>query len=430
MRDQTAAAMPAQAPETVLPYDPDDWERRLAEARRRREAVLRRQAAMAAAQPDPVFAPGTRTAPRAVPPSSPASRRDPEDWQRRLAEARGIAGRHGSAPAPRPASRQRSPEETSPASPARAPAAGVGAALAPHPVPTPTPHTHTDQAGPAPAGFHDAQGHRPAPARTVLAGLGGLAAGVTLTLVSLGPADLPARSEERAAVPAMATAGIASVTPTVAGFAQPPATVTPAARSATADPLPPRTVPTLPPVAAARAASPAAPAGAVMAGPPPAVAGPTAPALAGLGEPPDTAPNRMDLPTPADALTSVHAPTVVAVPDLPAAATIPNAPVARPAAPPDRVAAADPTAPFVVVHTPRNPAPETAAPLAESRAAGWPVVAIDFTVSRSHLRIYHDADRDAAAALGARLGLPVRDFVGVVPAPPGLIEVWLAGGAG
>ncbi|WP_222626151.1 hypothetical protein, partial [Meridianimarinicoccus zhengii] len=91
MRDTNAVARPAEDPDTVLPYDPDDWERRLAEARKRREAVLRRRAAMAEADPGPAEAHDTAPA-AAAPPPPPVSRPDPNDWRRRLAEARGIAG--------------------------------------------------------------------------------------------------------------------------------------------------------------------------------------------------------------------------------------------------------------------------------------------------------------------------------------------------
>ena len=53
---------------------------------------------------------------------------------------------------------------------------------------------------------------------------------------------------------------------------------------------------------------------------------------------------------------------------------------------------------------------------------------VTFRISSNHVRFYHAADAEAAAALAAEIGGPARDFTTFSPAPPeGLIEVWLAG---
>lgn len=406
MRDTNAVARPAEDPDTVLPYDPDDWERRLAEARKRREAVLRRRAAMAEADPDPARTRDTAPAPAAASPPSPEVAPDPEVWRRRLAEARGIAATDGATPAP-----------------------AAPAATAPRPRPAPQAVAPSNPAKPDAAPVDDAPRYRAGTGRALLAGLGGLAAGVALTLVLVGP-DASTPTETRAADPVIAPAGIAAAAPTVTGLHEPPAVASPpASLPATADTVTALSTPTLPPVPGARAVVPRPPPDAVVAGPPPPATGIEAQGLNWLGRLPATAQRPAPLPAAADA---VPARSVPGQPPLPAlrgfSATL-MPPAARPstAPPPDGAAAPDPAAPFVVLHVPSAPAPGTGASLSESRAAGWPVVPVDFTVSRSHLRVYHDGDRAAAAALGARLGLPVRDFVGVVPAPQGLIEVWIAG---
>lgn len=65
--------------------------------------------------------------------------------------------------------------------------------------------------------------------------------------------------------------------------------------------------------------------------------------------------------------------------------------------------------------------------------AGWPAknpATSPFTISRTHVRYYHPADRKAADELGALLSAEARDFTGASPRPPsGVVELWLAGRA-
>ena len=197
----------------------------------------------------------------------------------------------------------------------------------------------------------------------------------------------------------------------------------PAIPTAAMDPMAP---PPLAPAATARVAPPA---------PAPAATPPDPPAAAAVPRP-GTAPRSGDGRTDGDAAsgtgrgTDAGASTGAATgPDIDAqdakdaqgAQGAPGAPGAQ--------GAQGGTAPFVVVHVPPVPDAGLSGPvLAAARAADWTTVPIDFTISRSHLRVYHDRDRATAAALGDRLGLPVRDFTASAPAPLGLIEVWIAGG--
>lgn len=51
-----------------------------------------------------------------------------------------------------------------------------------------------------------------------------------------------------------------------------------------------------------------------------------------------------------------------------------------------------------------------------------------FNISQTHLRYYHPEDARAAQMLGDRIGAPVRDFTAHRPSPNvGLVEVWVAG---
>lgn len=373
MRDSHATAIPADmpvrsdtdGPDTVLPYDPDDWDRRLAEARMRRAAVLQARAATSADAAPPVSLVGLVGAtrgprPAQVPPARPddgvprggPTGPDPEAWRRRLAEARGLTPARDDATAPTPPVRRSAEQETPD------PARGTVVAA----------ETASDTA----------QGvQRVAPAHAVarggstlrvaaLAGLAGLAAGVALAAVLVGqwPPATSAPASGAAQATSIALAGVPPVAIQAAAFV-PPSLSAPFLGAHSAF-VPPR--------------------GADM---PARHAAPAMPAM------PDTAPVALTLPPP----------------DLPPATT------------------ANDATPFVVVHVPPvSASAERTDLMAESAARGWAVVPVGFTVSRSHLRVYHAADRPAATALGDRLGLPIRDFIDEIPAPQGLIEVWVAGG--
>ncbi|MEM7488205.1 MAG: hypothetical protein AAF390_03670 [Pseudomonadota bacterium] len=50
------------------------------------------------------------------------------------------------------------------------------------------------------------------------------------------------------------------------------------------------------------------------------------------------------------------------------------------------------------------------------------------TIGETHVRYYHDGDREAAEALAGHLEAPARDFTGHRPRPDeGLLELWLSG---
>lgn len=64
--------------------------------------------------------------------------------------------------------------------------------------------------------------------------------------------------------------------------------------------------------------------------------------------------------------------------------------------------------------------------------AGWQAETTrtsPFTVSKTHVRYYHADDRAAAQKLAALFSAGARDFTDVRPSPPtGMVELWLAGG--
>ena len=52
----------------------------------------------------------------------------------------------------------------------------------------------------------------------------------------------------------------------------------------------------------------------------------------------------------------------------------------------------------------------------------------DFAVSSTHVRFFHDSDREAAQTLAETLGANLRDFTSYDPLPPeGFVELWVAG---
>ena len=85
----------------------------------------------------------------------------------------------------------------------------------------------------------------------------------------------------------------------------------------------------------------------------------------------------------------------------------------------------------VVVHVPQRPEPGAERLPSRLKDAGlteWTETPIDLTISASHIRYYHAGDASAAQGLADALGIPLRDFTAYTPEPaPGLIEVWVAG---
>lgn len=375
MHDTNAVARPAEDPDTVLPYDPDDWERRLAAARVRRAEALKRSAhgqdAPPPRRPARMFAAPAKTTHNSSAPSRTPPATGAEDWKRRLAEARGLAAT-GIEPAVGPVHADQGAASLR--------NAGTGPRRTPTPsavVPVQTEPQPADEARATEPGAAGASAPTSAQGRGWLTSgvvaLGGLAAGVALTLALTGatPTGGPEKRGDAARNASGLPDGLVAVGASPAGLGGPPSV----------------------PVVASHLSRTGA-----------------------FGPPPRTAVPKI-----------AAAPTVAATPSLARQIQpLPTPPPARPE-PTSGTIATTQADPFVVLHVPGAPAPNADAPLAESRAQGWPVVSVDFIVSRSHLRVYHDGDRDAASVLGARLGLPVRDFVGVVPAPEGLIEVWIAG---
>ncbi len=113
-----------------------------------------------------------------------------------------------------------------------------------------------------------------------------------------------------------------------------------------------------------------------------------------------------------------------------------SAPVPRPVARPARVDAPVPAVEGVVVrvHAPASVADEDLAALQDALGAtGYPVAdpkRVDFQISRSNVRYYHQRDLPAARELADAAGAVLRDFTGFRPSPPeGTVELWVKGPA-
>ena len=413
-------------PEPAVPYDPSEWDRRLAEARERRAKILalRGMDGDAAARPVPIppvaglFAGETAGPPVAPPararPAAPGAPAGPgfEGRMDRIARAMETARQRRAETDPQPL-RAAEPVRK-PAEPRREPRA---------------PAVPPDRPGARPAATPVAADPGPRRSRLVPALALGLAAAAGLA----GGAYLFGHRAPAPAVEAVALADpeTGAMPP---GVAQPEPDRQPERPSATAPDTPPGSLPSLQAVAL-----PAAPAGALVADLP---AAPVAPAEAAaltdpaveMGDPagPQPAPRPG---TPLAAGAAPVDPSVAAAPPDPAAASDPMAPA-------DAVAAAAPVAPVVAdpaAFRLRVSAPATAS-AAEVEAvgtvlagAGFPGVAtqrVGFTVSRTHLRYYNPEDAAAAQAIAGRLGVEARDFTGYRPKPAaGTIEVWIAGTA-
>lgn len=188
------------------------------------------------------------------------------------------------------------------------------------------------------------------------------------------------------------------------------------------------------------AARPAAPSGPLGAAPEPLPAAAPEPAVAALSDRAAEA-----------ASVAAAAPSELSAPDLPASPALPTgeastpevtvAPLDAPVPPegPAPAAAevapiADPGSYMVTVNAaPGAAAAEIADVTAALAGAGFPdrrPQPVGFTVSRTHLRYYHAADAEAAREIAARIGAEARDFTHFRPSPPtGKIEVWIAGTA-
>jgi hypothetical protein len=107
------------------------------------------------------------------------------------------------------------------------------------------------------------------------------------------------------------------------------------------------------------------------------------------------------------------------------------APAPAPEPEPAPVAATVPQEPIKLL-VPTRPAAESLESVTEGLVtAGYQLrdpITVNFTVSANHVRFYHLDDAAAAKALGESIGGPVKDFTNAgSDAPPGTIELWLAG---
>lgn len=88
----------------------------------------------------------------------------------------------------------------------------------------------------------------------------------------------------------------------------------------------------------------------------------------------------------------------------------------------------------VAVHAPVGLPPDRMeGVLARIAEIGWPILSVTtpHAISGSHIRYFHAGDRVAAQELAAVLGYTARDFTSFSPPPsPGSIEVWLGGDGG
>lgn len=85
----------------------------------------------------------------------------------------------------------------------------------------------------------------------------------------------------------------------------------------------------------------------------------------------------------------------------------------------------------VVIHAPERMAPDRGEwALARLSQREWPVeqATTPYTISETHIRYYHDRDRAAAQDLATLLDAVARDFTSFSPSPEeGLLELWLSG---
>jgi len=417
----------------TLPYDPAEWERRLAEARERRARALAERMAQAGAA---AGAPADRSGAAHADAGEAAAGIGPGPLSARLAEvSRALRSGEAEADAPAVAALAARQSASAPAAPETVRQAGegdvagacaadddaadgrlrrLGAALG-RAAPahgTPRPALAAQRRAPEPVVRDAAPAGRTQPRRKLAvaagfaAGLGlGIAASVAV-LLSWPPAPVPSSDTAAApaprtgtdladtapaGAPAVAAAPLAHALPQAAPGALPAAPAAPRDGTATAGPGVAAAVPgreMLPPVAATT---------------PPATSQARAPAAAST--PPSAAAPPPDMPLP------------------------PPRPVAEPAPPPLDL----PDGLRLYVHVPPRGAAyaPVAVRLDAAGLADWQRVDTSLPISETHLRYYHAEDAAAAEAIAARLNAATRDFTGYTPRPePGLVEVWLAGRGG
>ena len=410
-KDGFAARAPDERTLAEL-MDPAALEKRLREARARRAAAI-----------------ALRDAP-ATPPAAESTRHD------------------APAPPPAPPSRPLVPPEP----PLTAPAAADGAPLRAIP---PTPRLDL-RAEPATA---ETRRSRRRPAAVFMAGLGLGGAAVAATAFVLLPDRIDTAPPPQPPNVVASAVEPAAAPPRVAGE-QPAAQTTPAASAPLADLAAPAIdsapvvfvsvtpQPTPPPADVARVdpALPVTPLGATPTAAALAAPSPAAPLLvATRPTPPPADIARADPapPAPPAAASPAAAPAPTPSPEasvpVPTQPTPPSAEVARadPAPPATPAAASLPAQ--VAIHYPASAEAVAQSTRAALQDAGVPrveIIPVRFSISRSNIRYYHDADREAAGSVATLIAPdlpdsqtpPARDFTDyATPAAPGNIELWLAG---
>ena len=446
-----------KAPETpvgpgpAVPYDPSEWDRRLAEERERRAKILalRGKEGEAAARPVPIppsaglF--GGEAAGPTAPPQAPERRAAPaaasagpgfETRMDRIARAMETARQRRAETDPRP------PHESDPVRRPVEPRGVEPRGVEPRQKPR-APAMPSDRTVARPAAAPAAADPLPAAHRSRL--VPALALGLAAAAGLAGGAYLFGARNTAPEVEVVALAD-PETGATATGVAQPAQDQPPDRPSAMAPDVPPGRLPAL--EAAAMPTPPQGPLVADLPAPPDIAAAPTtAPVEASaLADPASdmvipTAPaDPQPTPRPGGTLAAGAAPVDPTAPVVPpdpataATATDPAAQADTAAVAPVEPVVADPAAFRLRVSAPTSAsAAEVEAVGTVLAGAGFPGVAtqrVGFTVSRTHLRYYNPEDAAAAQAIAGRLGVEARDFTGYRPKPAaGTIEVWIAGTA-
>ena len=372
-----------QNPATSLPYDPEEWERRLAAARAQREKVL---------QGRPDTQQGTATDATAADVDGPSlTKHTPtaKEVHWRTIDRPVNGGRNLLAGSDR-----------------NAPAVGPEAPTAPP--------RFMAQVRPALLGLVVG-----AVAGTALAGFGGVGGGIgslQSRLMPLLPFTTPLSPDlDVAPVLAATPPRVPAIPPSVGNAPHPHPGVTPDADAVSFAPL------AVPPIPVA--SSPAVPAALLVTEPAPSV-----PALPKsrdlLSRSPESATQSAFF-EPDRAYADGLPPWVP--PRLMAPETILKPAPAVSTAPPPRRRAVD-----VVVHAPDRIEPDRRqSVLLRLTESDWPAeraVSSPYTISETHVRYYHLEDRAAAEELAEVFDAAARDFTSYSPSPDeGLLELWLAG---
>lgn len=106
-------------------------------------------------------------------------------------------------------------------------------------------------------------------------------------------------------------------------------------------------------------------------------------------------------------------------------ATIPDA------VPQQGLSAPQPQAARIALHIPeQTPSYRRDAAVSRLTETGWPtqIITTPFTIAETHVRYFHTQDRGSAEMLAEQLGSEVRDFTHFTPSPEdGYLELWLGG---